>query len=454
MGNLFGSLLAAGGAMRAFEKGISTTQNNVVNASTPGYAKQRQIFEAKRFEPERNIIGGVGAEGLYNYRDAFSERNVQRRTSQAAVEQQRSNSLKSIEALFPVTEGAGVPGAINKFFNAFSQLTVSPNDASGRQVALDRAADLSFNFRRTSNLLLAERGNTQVTIQSSVSRINEIAGRIRDLNATRRGDSAASVDPGSDAKLYSALEELSELVDFTAIQSADSGVSIYLGGQSLLVIGDRQYNLSTDVLDDKARILDSDGIEISDQLSGGKLVGLLDVYNNKIPAYLGDLNTLAANFANTINAQLAQGVDQNGNPPIQDLFSFDGTLGAAFTIRANDILPESLALSATGQPGGNANAIKITEMAKEPTINNQTFSQFYGISAGRVGRDLSGASASAGVQTDLLTQAKELRAELQDVSLDEEAGQLIQFQRAYQATAQLFKTINEMTDTIINTLLR
>lgn len=452
MGNLFGSLLAAGGAMRAFEKGLSTTQNNVVNANTPGYAKQRQIFEANRFEPERNIIGGVSARGLYNYRDAFSERNVQRRTSQAGLEEQLKSSLASLEPLFPVTAGAGVPGAINKFFGAFSQLTVSPNDSASRQVALDRAADLAFNFRRTSNLLLDERGNTQVSVQSSVSRINEIAGRIRDLNATRRGDSAAASDPGSDAKLYSALEELAEYVDFTAIQAPDAGVSIYLGGQSLLVIGDREYPISTDVLNDKARILDSDGIEITSDLSSGKLIGLLDVYNNKIPAYLNDLNTLARSFADTVNATLSQGVDQNGNPPLQDLFAYDSNLGSAFTITVNDIGPEQLALSAPGQAGGNSNAIAITGLAKEPAVNNQTFNQFYGIAAGRVGRDLAGAKDSAGVQTDLLTQAKELRADLQDVSLDEEAVQLIQYQRAYQATAQLFKTINEMTDTLINAL--
>lgn len=452
MGNLFGSLLAAGGAMRAFEKGLSTTQNNVVNARTPGYAKQRQIFEANRFEPERNIIGGVAARGLYNYRDAFSERNVQRRTSQAGIEEQLKSSLTSLEPLFPVTEGAGIPGAINKFFGAFSQLTVSPNDSSSRQVALDRASDLAFNFRRTSNLLLEERGNTQVSLNSTVSRVNEIAGRIRDINATRRGDSAASSDPGSDAKLFAALEELADYVDFTAIQAPDSGVSIYLGGQSLLVIGNRQYPISTDVLNDKARILDSDGIEITKDLSSGKLVGQLDVYNNKIPSYLGDLNTLATSFADTINATLSQGVDQNGNPPLQDLFAYDSNLGSAFTITVNDLSPEQLALSAPGQAGGNSNAIAITGLAKEPVINNQNFNQFYGVAAGRVGRDLAGAKDSAGVQTDLLTQAKELRADLQDVSLDEEAGQLIQYQRAYQATAQLFKTINEMTDTIINAL--
>lgn len=454
MGSLFGSLIGASSALKAFEKGISNTQNNVVNANTPGFAKQRMIFEAERFEPERNINGGVKSKGLYSYRDAFSESNVQRRTSQAAVEQQRTSSLRSLEALYPVAEGAGVPGAINKFFGAFSQLTVSPNDTSSRQVALDRAKDLGFNFRRSANLLLEERGNTQVTLRSSIERVNEIAGRISDLNANRRGDSQSASDPGSDAKLHAALEELAELVDFDAIQASDGSTSVYLGGQALLVIGNRQYPISTDVLNNRARILDSDGNDITGELEGGKLIGLTDIYNNKIPSYLDDLNNLAETFAQTINTALSQGIDKDGNVPLQDLFTYDASLGAAFTIDTTDLAPEQLALADVGQQGGNGNAIRINDLAKAPVMNNQSFQQFYGISAGRVGRDLAGSKATSGIQEDLLSQAKELRSSLQDVSLDEEAAQIIQYQRAYQATAQLFKTINEMTDTVINVLLR
>ena len=450
MGNLFGSLLSTAGAMRVFERGLTTTQNNVVNASTPGYAKQRQGFEAKRFEPDLNIIGGVGAGDLTNYRDAFSERNVQRRSSQASVEQQRSASLSSIEALYPIGQGAGIPGALNKFFNAFSQLTVAPNDSASRQVALDRASDVSFNFRRTANQLLEERGSTQLTLASSVTQVNEIAGRIRDLNASRRGNSQSGSDPGSESKLYAALEELSQLVDFNAIISPDSGVGVYLGGQSLLVIGDRQYNLSTDVLDNKVRLLNSDGQEITRELSGGKIAGLVDVYNNKLPSYIDNLNTLAASFAQSVNLALSQGVDQNGNTPLQDLFSYDPTYGAAYTIGTANLTTDQLALAATGEPGGNTNAIAISQLAQQKSIGGQSFQQYYGTIAGTVGRDLSSAKSTFGIQSDLLSQAKQLRSELQNVSLDEEAAQLIQYQRAYQAAAQLFKTINDMTQTVMS----
>ena len=55
MGNLFASLDAAAGALRAFRDGITVTQNNIQNASTPGYTKQTLSLEA---EPFQLICGG------------------------------------------------------------------------------------------------------------------------------------------------------------------------------------------------------------------------------------------------------------------------------------------------------------------------------------------------------------------------------------------------------------
>ncbi|MFN8684547.1 MAG: flagellar hook-associated protein FlgK [Acidobacteriota bacterium] len=450
MGSLIGSLLSTSGAMRAFEKGLTTSQNNVVNVNTPGFVKQRAVFEAEPFQPENNIMGGVASRGLINYRDTYSERNVQRRSTLFSFDQERATRLQSIESVFPVGQGQGIASSLNRFFGAVSQLTVAPNDTSSRRVALERASDVAFTFRRSANLLLEQRGATQISLSSSVERINSIATRIRDINASRRGDSQASSDPAADAKLYAALEELSEVVDFDAIRAPDGSMSVYLGGQALLVIGDRQYNLSTDIVDNRARILNSDGAEITDRLSGGKLVAQIDLFNNRFPDYLDELNTLAIGFADQINSTLAQGIDQNGNIPTTALFSYDGTLGAAYTLQASELNPDQLALAAPGDPGGNQNAIQLADLAKKPLIENQTFVQYYGLVAGQVGRELAAARDGAALQGDLLSQARELRADLQQVSLDEEATYVLQFQRSYQATAQLFRTINELTETILN----
>ncbi|MDX2266762.1 MAG: flagellar hook-associated protein FlgK [Bryobacter sp.] len=452
MGNLYGSLISTADSMRVFERALSAVQNNVVNADTPGYAKQRQMFIADRFDPDRNVVGGVSAGAVLDYRSIYLERTVQARNSQYSFEDQRRTSLASVELVFPVTENAGVPAGLNRFFSTFSQLTVAPNDVSTREVALDRARDVAFDFRTTAGQLLEQRGVTQQELRNSITEVNAIVGRIREINAQRTPSEGRTNDAGTQAQLYAALEELSGYVDFQVLEDTQGGVSLYLGGRTLLLIGDRQYELSTDVLNDQARVLDSEGNDVTSFIRGGKVAGLVDVYNNKLPSYLNDLNTLAATFADQVNQQLAQGLDLNGNPPTQDLFGYDATLGAAFTLQANGLAPEALALSGTDAPGGNGNVIALVGLPQQRLVANQTFQEFYGGLSGRVGRDLVNSRDISTAQNDLLAQAKAIRQESQGVSLDEEAALLIQYQRSYQAAAQLFKTINEMTQAVLNAL--
>lgn len=438
--------------MRVFERALATVQNNVVNMNTPGYAKQRQLFVADRFEPERNVVGGVSAGAVYDYRNLFLERTVQARNSQLSYENQRKASLANVELVFPVAENAGIAGSMNRLFAAFSQLTVSPNDVSSREVALDRARDLAFDFRTTAGQIIEQRGATQQDLRSSIEQVNAIVGRIRDINAQRRPSEGRANDAGAQAQLYSALEELSGYIDFQMLEDSQGGISLYMGGRTLLLIGDRQYELSTDVFNDQARVLDSDGQDVTSILRGGKIAAQLDIYNNRLPSYLDQLNDLAATFADQVNQQLAQGLDLNGNPPGQDLFAYDSSLGAAFTLRVNGIAAQDLALSGTDAAGGNANAIELVGLAQKRLVANQTFSEYYGGLAGRVGRDLASAREIASAHSDLLAQAKQIREEGQGVSIDEEASLLIQYQRSYQAAAQLFRTINEMTQAIFNAL--
>ena len=83
-------------------------------------------------------------------------------------------------------------------------------------------------------------------------------------------------------------------------------------------------------------------------------------------------------------------------------------------------------------------------------VGGATFAQAYGTLAGRVGRDLSTAREETDVQTQLWAQAREIRDEMSRVNLDEEAVVLMEFQRAYQATAKVIQAVDEMMDTLMS----
>ena len=124
MSNLFASLLSASGALRAFDRSLATVQNNVTNASTPGYAKQRQVLNALEFQPERGLPGGVSAGERVSARDEYTERLVRDQQNEYGQAQQLKVSLSDMEPILDVTGQAGVPYALSQLFQSFSLLSV------------------------------------------------------------------------------------------------------------------------------------------------------------------------------------------------------------------------------------------------------------------------------------------------------------------------------------------
>jgi flagellar hook-associated protein 1 FlgK len=135
---------------------------------------------------------------------------------------------------------------------------------------------------------------------------------------------------------------------------------------------------------------------------------------------------------------------------VTDLFTYDATLGAATTIAVTGITPDQIAAATPDAPGGNTNALDIAALANAKTINGYTFTQYYGNLGARVGRDVATANDQNTTQQSLLSQARSLRDQVSGVSLDEEAMELLQVQRAYQATGKLVSVINSITDTLMD----
>src|SRR5438477_12996698 len=100
MGNLFTSLLNTTNALQVYSQGLQVVQNNVTNASTPGYAKQVQTFEALPFDLAVGLPGGVTAGLVQSARNAFAEQNVRDHQSALGLSQQTTSALSQLESYF------------------------------------------------------------------------------------------------------------------------------------------------------------------------------------------------------------------------------------------------------------------------------------------------------------------------------------------------------------------
>jgi flagellar hook-associated protein 1 FlgK len=478
MSGLFSSISTSANALDVFQSALDTIQNNVTNSSTPGYATQSLILQAMPFQPTAGLPGGVSAGQVQSARDEYSEQSVRQQFSALGTLEQSSQSLSNIELNFNVTNDSGIPGTLNTLLQNFSAWSVTPSDSTARQSVIDSAQQLTQAFQQAAAGLAQNSSDTGLQIQQTVTQINSLSAQLQAFNVQRINGGAN--DAGLDAQIHSTLEQLSEYGAVTATTQPDGTVTVLLGGQTPLVIGTQQYAISASFSvpakppatiaggAPPARILDSGGADITSTISQGKLAGQLDVYNNILPSLIGNayqqggLNQMAQSVADRVNQLLQSGNISDGPPPVPGvaLFSYDAAHPAAIaqTLTVNSaITPDQLAAIDPGPPYvSNGIALQLAGLATPTSaadeINGSSYAQFYGNLAASVGSHAASAQNQMNVQQQVLAQARNLRSEASGVSLNDQAAQMLQFQKAYEAASKMVTVLDQLTQDTINML--
>jgi len=476
MANLLATLVNSATTLSAYDQVLQVTQNNVANASTPGYARQTQTLEAMPFDPTRGDAGGVRAGTALSSRDEYAEQAVRQQNVLLGAATQSVNSLTSLQSYFDVSGSSGIPYALNNLLQAFSAWGQTPNDANARQNVINQASDLAGAFQDAANGLTTVTQDTDQQLQQTTAQINSLVGQLQQFNKDVMGGDHN--DSGLDAQVHSTLEQLSQYVNFTATKQPDGTVNIMLNGQTPLLIEDRQYQIACNMVQAPdavyanapplAQITASDGTDITAGITTGQLGALLTMRNSMLPGYIGDgaqqgdLNAMAQQFADRVNQLLTSGNISDG-PPAQTgvaLFTYDAAnpTNVAGSLAINPAISASqLAAIDPGPPEvSNGIALTLSGLAN-PTdsadeIQGESFTAFYGDMASRVGNALSEATDQQQVQQSAVAQAQNLRQQASGVDLDQEAMTLVQFQQAYEANSRLISVLDQLTADVINIL--
>jgi flagellar hook-associated protein 1 len=448
MGSITGALRSSASALSVLERAFTTIENNITNVNTPGYAKQNQSIYPLSFDPSAGLPGGIAAGPLISSRSEYIEQAVRNQQTSLGAAQQRAGDLNQIEPLFSLTSTGGVANSLNKLFNTFSQLTVNPNDEVSRQAVITQAGQVAQDINQSAAGIAQTATNVNGQTGVVLRQINQLATRIASVNQRFRTDSQAQQDESLDTDLHASLEQLSSLVNISVVHSSDGSYSVYIGGQVPLVLGDTVSAVSATNVSTQTAILDAKGNDVTSQIAGGQLGALIQEKNVTLPGYLTDLDTLATSLADTVNGTLAGGVDQNGATPATGLFTYDAANPSA-TLAVTNITPDQIAAASATSPGGNGNAVALSQLANATVVNGFTLTQFYGNLGSRVGSDVSNAQQDQNQAQDQLTQAQAQRTSISGVDLNEEASKLLQYQQAYQAVGKLVGVLNTITDTLM-----
>jgi flagellar hook-associated protein 1 len=473
MSNLLSMLLNSATTLDTYGRVLETSQNNVANASTPGYAKQSMDLYALPFDPYSGTTGGVRAGQLVSSRDEYAEQAVRAQSGLLGQQQQMVTSLTSVQTVFDISGDTGIPKALNDLFQSFSAWATTPNSQTTSQTVIQRATAVAQSFAQTANTLDSQAHDTEQQIRQNVDQVNQLVGQLQSYNKLAMAGNKG--DPGLDAQVHTTLENLSSLVDFTSTTQPDGTVTVVLNGSQLLLAADKQYKIGFALTRSDtppptypnspatAQIIAPDGTDITSETTGGQLGALLNVRNTVLASYIGDathpcdLNSMAKQFADRVNQILTSGTTSDGQAGVA-LFTYDKTNDTAVASSLavdSSVTPDQLVAADPGPPAvSNGIPLALSQLATPlqdaDKIDGVSYTQFYGGLASRVGSQLNDSTNAQDVQQSLLAQAKDLRQQVSGVSLDEEAAILIEFQRAYQANSKFITVLDQLTQTTID----
>lgn len=451
-------------ALAAQSYGLGVTGQNVANVNTPGYVRRSAVLQAQPLGSQS--FGTVTVKGIDRLSDLYTEQRHYAAIGLSSSASESDRLLGYLEAQFDVTTGVDVGTALSELHSAFSTLSTDPKNAAARGQVLGKAENFIGMVNRASSDVAKFRTELLTEAHAVTKQVNTLTKQIADVTAKISNVEAINQD-ASDLKddRDRMLTELSELIDVRTFQN-NQGQLVVQGAGTTLVEGDNYRSLEVDLDDDgmfKVWATTPTGARsnVTNQVAGGKLAAIKETHDVHATSVLNNLDQLAFDVANGVNAQHQAGFGLDGSTGMSFFDVSTGLTGAAQTIKLHQDVagqPNRIAASATatGIPGDGDNAIALSQLAhlKIAGGNRQTGAEAYGSLIADIGSRRQSAANDAQVREAITAQAYAMRESVSGVNLDEEMVNLSKYQRAYEAASRVLTTADELLENLINTLGR
>ncbi len=459
------TLSIAAQSLKNQQAGIQSTGHNLANVATPGFSRQRAVIGTEAPAFEGGVLYGQGAKvtGVQRVVDRFIEAellSVNRDIGSAEAEHQ---ALAAVQQAFPTA--GGIDGALSAFFGALSDVSNNPAGLAERLSLVGKANALGDNFRQTRELLVAAQRNLDDELIGITSRVSVLAGQVASLNNQIKFTESAGVEANDFRDQRQTLvQELTRLTGATVREETDGQITVIASGLAL-VSADRAASLNTNTISATGLRLvtyqSPEGLtfDATAFLRGGKIGGVIDMRDNRLPGIIDRLDQIAFTLANEVNAQHALGFDAAGNAGGDFFNAIPVAAGAAQLVRVNPAVAAdprlfAAASAANTVPGDNRNALALVNLSNvtHAALGGLTLQDSFLALVGDVGTQVDSAQTSLRFRQSLLAQTQARRESASGVNMDEEMTKLILFQRAFEASSMLVRTADELFATVIDML--
>lgn len=371
----FGFGLGAGlRALTAARLGMQTAGNNVANANTAGYSRQRVDLSASLpfgLAGNYQLGTGVDVNGISRIVDDGLERRIQLQLGLLGAAELEQARFDEIENILAEPDG-GLSESLSGLFGAIGRLSTDPSDRALRGGVVQSAGVLTQGFRLVSQRLGDLSGSTFPEVQGLVRQANSRATAIADLNAKIIA-TEASGSTANDLRDTRAqhIKELGKLLDTRTIERSSGSLDVLVGGH-LLVAGDRVSSLNTGKASDGKTKITVGKTSTAAVIREGRIAALLEQEKGSLPGLQGRIDQLARSTILQWNRLHSTGMPRSG--PFTSLLSAygaqdgdgDGTAGDELLSQSGflfDVQEGDLWVSVTNSATG---AMERTRLAIDP----------------------------------------------------------------------------------------
>ncbi|WKC48523.1 flagellar hook-associated protein FlgK [Pseudomonas veronii] len=317
------SLLNIGmSGLNAAQGSLSVLSNNIANANTAGYSRQQTTQNASASNQYGGVFIGSGTtladvRRVYN---EFLDAAYQNSTSLNSDAKAYAGQVSAVDKTLS-DKTTGMSSVLSAFFSAVQTAAANPSDTAARQVLLTSAQTLSNRFNSISSQLNQQKESINGQLSTMSDQVNQLTSSIASLNKQiSQVQGSTNTAPANllDAR-NEAVRSLNELVGVTT--SEKNGVfSVSTGSGQSLVLGDQSNSISavpsksdTSQYTIEMNAGGGTSMDLGNVLSGGSIGGLLRYRSDALMPAINDLGRIALATADTVNNQLGQGLDLNGD---------------------------------------------------------------------------------------------------------------------------------------------
>lgn len=558
------ALALAGRSLEVFSAGLQVAGQNIANANTPGYVREKLILTSGSSYRDGNLVYGTGVQagGIRQQLDKYLETRLNTASSDVSGATTRDAVYKQLEATLQELGDSDLSTGLNDFLGKIHDIANQPETASARQLAVTQGTQFATSIQDLRGRIDQLRSAQSVQVTDLVSEANRLIDQVAKLNPQIVSLESAGLGASDASDLrsqrYTALTRLSEILPVKTIELSNGSVNVSLGSDNLIQDGKVQHLTTTTSLDRGVVVITPKLAESNAPLqgSGGELNGVIAGRDQILGGFVDQLDTYAANLIYEFNKLHASGEGAagfesvTGTNAVADVNASLNAAGLAFTPQhgsfqvkvvnqttgiattttvpvdldgiGGDTTLESLRtalngignISATvgidrkltltaadgyeikfgndtsgtlaslgintfftgsssadigvnqtvvgnpdlfaagrgGGPADGSNALALTQFTSQSvaSLGNVNLDDFYQSIVSQLAQESAGQTALVRGFTGYRDSLQSQRAQFSGVSVDEEALNMLQFQRSYQAAAKMISTVDELLNVLLN----